>query len=322
MKSLAITALTTLLLTAGPFGAAADEFPSRAVRIIIPYAAGGSSDTGTRLVQESFSRELGQPVVIENRGGGGGLNATDAYFKSDHDAHTLLLGGIAPLTIIPNLRSVSYVPERDFVPIGTVWRSAQTLVVRPGLGVKTVAEFLAHAKANPGKVTIASAGLATVAHLAAELLEREAGIDLINVHFRSTGDTLPQILSGQIDGLFGDASLVAPHVKAGTVVAIAVAAPHRSPALPETPTFGEAGYPTVEAEGWHGLGVLAKTPAAHVKRLRDALSKAQASPDYQSRLKNQGGSAGEPGPEAMSKLIRTDSAKWGVIVKAANIKMN
>ncbi len=138
MKSLAIAALGTLLLGAGSF-AAADDFPSRAVRIIIPYAAGGSSDTGTRLVQESFSRELGQPVVIENRGGGGGLNATDAYFKSDHDAHTLLLGGIAPLTIIPNLRSVSYVPERDFVPIGTVWRSAQTLVVRPGLGVKTVA---------------------------------------------------------------------------------------------------------------------------------------------------------------------------------------
>jgi tripartite-type tricarboxylate transporter receptor subunit TctC len=272
-------------------------------------------------VQDGLARELGQPVVIENRGGGGGLNATEAYAKSgEHDGHALLLGGIAPLTIIPSTRSVSYVSERDFVPIGTVWRSAQTLVVRRGLGAKTVAEFVAYAKANPGKVTVASAGVGTVAHLGGELLKHEAGIDLIHLPFRSTSESLPQLIGGQIDSLFGDASTVAPQVRAGKVVAIALAAPQRSPALPDTPTFGEAGFPKVEAEGWHGLVVLSKTPPAHVKRLRDALAKAQSDPAYLAKLKQQGATASPFGPEALAKLIRADAAKWSRVIKAAGIK--
>jgi tripartite-type tricarboxylate transporter receptor subunit TctC len=314
-------ALAALAVTLGAPTALAADFPTRAVRIIVPYAAGGPSDAGARLVADPLARELGKPVVIENRGGAGGLSGTEAFLTGELDGHTILLGGIAPLTIIPASRKVAYVAERDFVPIGTVWRSAQTLVVRPTMGVKTLPEFLAYAKAHPGKVTIASAGLGTVAHLAGELLKRETRIDIIHVPYRSTGASLPAVIGGQIDGLFGDASTLAPHVAAGSVVAIGVAAPQRSPALPDTPTMGEAGYPTVEAEGWHGLVVSSQTPAATVQRLRDALQKAQSDPGYQDRLKQQGATAGELGPDALAKLIRTDAAKWDAIVKAANIKI-
>ena len=167
-------ALAALVLGLSAVAATAQDFPNRPIRIIVPYAAGGPSDTGTRLLQEPLSRELGKPIVIENRGGGGGLNATEAYFKMEQDGHTILLGAIGPLTIIPALRQVSYNVEKDIVPLTTVWRSAQVLAVRPGLGVKNVKEFVAYAKANPNKVTIGSAGVGAVTHLAIEVLKREA----------------------------------------------------------------------------------------------------------------------------------------------------
>jgi tripartite-type tricarboxylate transporter receptor subunit TctC len=270
-------------------------------------------------VSDGLTRALGQPIIIENRGGGGGLNGTETFLAGELDGHTMLLGGIAPLTIIPWIKKVSYVAERDFVPIGTLWRSAQTLVVRASLGVKSMAEFVAYAKAHPGKITIGSAGIGTVSHLGSLLLQREAGITLVHVPFRSTSQSLPLLLGDQLDGLFGDAATIAPHVKAGKIIALGVAAPQRTPALPDTPTIGEQGLPVVEAEGWHGLVVSAQTPPDHVKRLRDALRAAQSDPAYLARLKAQGATIGEPGPDALGRLIRTDSAKWGAIVKTANI---
>jgi len=269
----------------------ADDFPSRPLRVLVPYAAGGPSDTGTRLAAEPLSRELGKPVVIENRGGGGGLNATEAFFKTEPDGYTILVGSIGPLTIIPAFKPVGYDVEKDVVPLSTVWRSAQVLAVRPTLGIKTVAEFVAYAKAHPKTLTIGSAGIGAVTHLAIEVLKREAGIDVIHVPFRSTSESMPQVLGGQIDGLFGDASTVAAQVNAGKAIALGVAAPQRSPALPDTPTIAEAGYPGVEAEGWHGFVASSKMPPDHVKRLRDALRAAQSDPIYQDRLKKQGATA-------------------------------
>ena len=181
----------------------ANDYPSQPLRIVVPYAAGGPSDTGARLAAEPLARELGKPVVIENRGGSGGLAATEAYFKAEANGYTILVGAIGPLTIIPAFKSVTYDVEKDVVPLSTVWRSAQVLAVRPSLGVKTVAEFVAYAKANPNKVTIGSAGVGAVTHLAIEVLKREAKIDLIHVPFRSTSESLPQLMGGQIDALFG-----------------------------------------------------------------------------------------------------------------------
>ena len=213
----------------------------------------------------------------------------------------MLLGGIAPLTIIPWTRKVSYVTERDFVPIGTVWRSAQTLVVRSSLGVKTMAEFVAYAKANSDKVTIGSAGIGTVSHLGSELLQRVAAIKLIHVPFRSTSESMPQVLGGQIDGLFGDASTVAAQVNAGKAIALGVAAPQRSPALPDTPTIAEAGYPGVEAEGWHGFVASSKTPPDHVKRLRDCATRRAERSDLSGSAEKAGRDRGRIRPRRVGR---------------------
>ena len=298
----------------------AQDFPSRPLRIVVPYAAGGPSDTGTRLAAEPLARELGKPVVVENRGGGGGLNATEAYFKMEADGYTILVGSIGPLTIIPAFKPVGYDVEKDVVPLSTVWRSAQVLAVRPSLGIKTVAEFVAYAKANPNKLTIGSAGVGAVTHLAIEVLKREAKIDVIHVPFRSTSESLPQLMGGQIDALFGDGPIIAPQVHAGNIVALAVAGPERGRALPEVMTMAEAGLPTVEAGSWFGLVVSSKTPAPIIERLQHAVVTAQKDPAYLEKLAAQGASAGVPGPASFAALIKQDAAKWGAIIKAAGIK--
>ena len=321
MKSMAKSLLVAVLAVAGAAAANADDFPSRALRVIVPYAAGGPSDTGSRLAAEALGRVLAKPVIVENRGGGGGLNATEAYLGIEPDGYTILVGSIGPFTIIPAAKKVTYDVEKDFVPLGTVWRSAQVLAVRRSLGVTTVAELVAYAKQHPGKVTIGSAGVGAVTHLAIELLKREAGIDVIHVPFRSTGETLPALMGGQIDALFGDAPILAPQVHSGNVKALAVAAPKRAPALPEVPTMGEAGFPGVIAESWYGFVVSAKTPPAIVKRLQEALATAQQDPDYQQKLAKQGASAGDLGPEPYAALIKTDAAKWRAIVTAAGIRL-
>jgi tripartite-type tricarboxylate transporter receptor subunit TctC len=321
MKSMAKALLVAMLAVAGAGPASADDFPSRPLRVIGPYAAGGPSDTGSRLAAEALGRVLDKPVIVENRGGGGGLNATEAYLTIEPNGYTILVGSIGPFTIIPAAKKVSYDVEKDFVPLGTVWRSAQLLAVRRTLGVTTVADFVAYAKAHPGKVTIGSAGVGAVTHLAIELLKREAGVDVIHVPFRSTGETLPALMGGQIDALFGDAPILAPQVHAGNVQALAVAAPTRAPALPEVPTMGEAGFAGVIAESWYGFVVSAKTPPAIIRRLQEALATAQRDPDYQQKLAKQGASAGDIGPEPYANLIKTDAAKWRAIVTAAGIKL-
>ncbi len=321
MRSMAKALLAVTLAVAGAGLGRAEDFPSRPLRVIVPYAAGGPSDTGARFAAEALGRVLNQSVIVENRGGGGGLNATEAYLGIPPDGYTILVGSIGPFTIIPAAKHVSYDVAKDFIPLGTVWRSAQLLAARKTLGATTVAEFVARAKADPGKLTIGSAGVGAVTHLAIELLKREAGIDVIHVPFRSTGQTMPALLGDQIDALFGDAPILAPQVHAGKIQALAVAAPKRAAALPEVPTMGEAGFPGVIAERWYGFVVASKTPPTIVKRLQDALLAAQADPIYQQKLAQQGASAGEPGPGPYAELIKTDAAKWHAIVTAAGIKL-
>jgi tripartite-type tricarboxylate transporter receptor subunit TctC len=319
-KALLSVALALVAPVHVPTNLLAQDFPSRPIRIIVPYAAGGPSDTGARLIVEPLSRELGKPIVVENRGGGGGLNATDVYLNSDQDGHTILVGSIGPLTIIPALKAVPYNVERDVVPLTTVWRSAQNLAVRKSLGVKTMAEFVAYAKANPNKVTIGSAGIGAVTHLAIELTKHEAGLELVHIPFRSTSESLPQLLGGQIDALYGDGPIIAPQVRSGNIVAIAVAGPKRGLALPEVMTMAEAGYPGIESESWFGLVVSSKVPAPVVQRLQAAVVAAQKDPAYLESLAKQGASAGEPGPASFATLIKKDAAKWKTVITAANIK--
>jgi tripartite-type tricarboxylate transporter receptor subunit TctC len=263
---LAVAALTV----AGP-AFAADDYPNRAIKVLVPYAAGGSSDTGSRLIQEAMSKALGQPLIIENRGGAGGLIATEQYMKEPADGYTILLGAIGPFAVIPGGKKVSYDVEKDFAPLGFVWNSAQVLAVHPRVPAKTLPEFIDYAKKNPGKVSIGSSGFGSISHLTIELFKREAGIDIIHVPFRSTGASLPGLLSGSVDAMVGDAVVVAPQVESGMIKALAVASPERSIALPDTPTMKESGLPGAIAESWFGFVVHAKTPAPIIEKLRSAM---------------------------------------------------
>jgi tripartite-type tricarboxylate transporter receptor subunit TctC len=299
-----------------------EDFPTRSIRVIVGYAAGGPSDSGARLMSEPLSKQLGQPVVIENQSGGGGLNSTESYAKYAPDGYTLLLGAIGPLAVIPAAEKVDYDPIKDFTPLGLVWTSALTLAINPRLGIKTLRDFVAYAKANPGKVTIGSAGVGSVTHLAAALFMHEAGIDLVHVPYRSTSESLPALMGGQIDALFGDTPIIAPQIKAGDIVALAVAAKKRETAIPDVPTMAEAGQPNVEAASWFGFVASSKTPAPVIKRLQEAMSAAQKDPDYLAKLTKQGVSFGDPGPEAYGNLIKTDAAKWKAVIDEAQIKFD
>jgi tripartite-type tricarboxylate transporter receptor subunit TctC len=316
-----LTAAAVLTLAAQAT-AVADDFPSRPIRVLVPYAAGGPSDTGARLAAEPLGRQLGQSVFIENQGGGGGLNATESYARYAPDGYTILLGAIGPLTIIPAAEKVSYDPMHDFVPLGTVWSSALTLAVSPTLGIKTLKDFVAYAKAHPGKVTIGSAGVGSVTHLAIELFKHEAQIDLNHIPFRSTSESLPALMGGQIDALFGDTPSIASQITSGNIVGIAVAANKREIAIPDVPTMAEGGLPTVEAASWFGLVVSAKTPPAIIKRLQDAMIAAQKDPAYAAALAKQGASYGDPGPDAYAELIKKDAEKWKTVITEAGIKLN
>jgi tripartite-type tricarboxylate transporter receptor subunit TctC len=310
-----------LALSLASGAAIAQDFPSRAVRILVPYSAGGTSDTASRLVSDPLGRHLGQSVYVENRGGAGGLTATEAYFHLPADGYTLLVGAVGPFAIIPATRSVSYSVERDVVPLGTIWRSPQLLAVSPKLGVKTMAEFIAYARANPGKVSFGSAGVGALTHLSIELLKREAKLDVAHVPYRSTGGTLPALIGGHIDAAFGDISVLASYVQSGAITALALAAPQRSLLLPELITMVEAGLPGVQAENWFGLVVSSGTPAPAVTRLKAALAATQNDPAYRESLAKQGTSAGEPGAESFAQLVRSEIARWKPIVTAPGFKI-
>jgi tripartite-type tricarboxylate transporter receptor subunit TctC len=320
---LTITSLS-IAMAAIIFGhrAMAEDFPTRPIRVIVGYAAGGPSDTGSRLMAEPLSKQLGQPVVIENQPGGGGMNSTISYANFPPDGYTLLLGAIGPLAVMPGAEKVKYDPIHDFVPLGLVWTSPLTLAVSPKLDIKTLKDFIAYAKANPGKVTIGSAGVGSITHLAAALFMHEAGIDLIHVPFHSTSESLPALMGGQIDALFGDTPIIAPQIEAKQIIAVAVAAKKREKSIPDVPTMAEAGQPNVEAASWFGFVASAKTPAPVVKRLQDAMNAAQKDPNYLAKLSQQNVSFGDPGPAAYGDLIRSDAAKWKKVIDEAAITLN
>ena len=305
----------------GSVTASAQEFPSRPVRILVPYAAGGTSDAAARLITEPLSRQLGQSVYVENRGGAGGLSGTEAFFALPPDGYTLLLGAVGTLVIIPTIKQVSYNPLADLVPLGSIWRSPQLLAAHPKLGLKTIPELKAYAAQRPGTLTIGSAGVGSLTHLALELFKREAEIDLIHVPFRSTGGTLPALLGGQIDLMFGDVALLNSHVRGGALNALAIAAPRRSNLLPDLMTIAEAGLPKVQAENWYGLLISVRTPAPVASRLQAAFEAAQRDPAYIESVNRQGITAGEAGRAAFTELMHDETRKWQPILSAPGFKI-
>ena len=214
--------LALCMLAAPASVAGAEDYPTRAVRILVPYAAGGPSDTGARLLSTAFGKALGTAVVVENRGGAGGLTGTEQVLQAEADGYTLVVGAVGPLVYIPASRIVQYNIKADLIPLGLIWQSPLVLVVNPKRGIKNLAEFVAFAKANPGKLTVSSAGLGTNTHMASELFKHEAGVDLLHVPYRGTGAALPDLLSGQVDATISDVAVMAPLIRDGKLTPLAV----------------------------------------------------------------------------------------------------
>jgi tripartite-type tricarboxylate transporter receptor subunit TctC len=313
--------ITVVFATAATCAATAfaDGFPTRPIRIIEPYPAGGPSDVGTRLMVNYLSAKLGQPLVVENKPGAAGLNGTESFLTMPPDGYTLLVGAIGPFAIIPAAVKVSYNPTTDFAPLALVWRSSQVLVVNPKLGIKTLPEFIAKAKADPGKLTVGSAGTGSITHMSIELLQQEAGISLIHVPFRSTAETMPAVMGGQIDAAFADVTLIPEFVKSGTLTAVAITAPERSNVLPDLPTTTEGGLPRVDTQNWFGLVASAKTPPDVVAKLKSATAAVLADPAYRDNVARQGLTLKDWDGDSFQKLIRAEIAKWTPVVKAAHL---
>jgi tripartite-type tricarboxylate transporter receptor subunit TctC len=300
----------------GTFAAQADDYPSRPVTIVIPFTAGGPADTAARTISEVLRHHLGQPVVAENRPAASGITGTESVALGEADGYTILLGGIAALALIPPVQKVRYDVAKDFAPLGLIWRSPQVFAVRPALGVKTVADFVAYAKSSPGKVTIGSAGTGTVTHLAGELLKRESGIDLVHVPYRSTANSLTDLVGGHIDAIFGDVAILQPHVNSGAIRGLAITSPERSALLPNLATMREAGFSGVRTEVWYGLLASARTPGPILDRLKAAVAAAQVDPAFAGSLAKFGIRPSEPGSEAFAKFIRDEIARWTPVVTA------
>ncbi len=317
MKPILEFAALTIALAAG--SAQADDFPTQPIRLVAPFSAGGPTDTAGRLIAPALQRQLGQSVVIENRPGASGVPGTESVVSGANDGYTLVVGGIAPIVLVPAVRKLRYDVERDLVPLGLIWRSPQVLAVRPSLDVHTVADFIAYAKAHPGGVTVGSAGVGTITHLANELFRRETGITFTHVPYRSTSNSITDLMGGQIDAVFGDVAILSPHVKAGAIRALAITAAKRSPLLPELPTMAEAGLADVQTEVWYGLLAPARTPAPVLARLKTAVKAAQLDPDYRAALVKLGIVIDNVGAEPFAEFIHAESKRWTPILKEAGI---
>jgi tripartite-type tricarboxylate transporter receptor subunit TctC len=320
MKTFAawICAASTLVLAHQ--AAMADDYPSRTIKMVVPYSAGGPTDLAARKVAELLGPKIGESVVVENRGGAGGIAGTEAVANAKADGYTLLVGATGPLVVSPSIKKLRYDVNKDLQPVAEIWRSSQLLAVHPKMGVKTLAEFIAYAKKNPGKVTIGTAGNGTLPHLLLEYMNGQAGIKLVHVPYRGTAAVLPNVLGGQIDAIIGDAAVIAPNVKSGALVPIAVTAPERSTLLPDVPTMAESGYPKLVAESWYGLMAPAGVPADAMKKLVPAVQAALADPVFQAALKKQGATVVATSPEKFGAHIKEETEKWGPVARGAGLK--
>jgi tripartite-type tricarboxylate transporter receptor subunit TctC len=320
MRLLVVAAMALAL--AATKSHAEQAFPTRSVRVIDAYSAGGSSDLAMRLLVDAFSRELKQSVYIENKPGAGGQIGTAAFLDAAPDGYTLMIAANAILVVAPAAKTVRYDPEKDFIPIGLIWRIPQVLAVRPGLNVNNLSQLITRAKSADSHITMGSAGVGTSTHLAMELLKYETKGNFTHIPFRGTGNSLQALLSDQIDGLFGDVTILAPYVQSKKVIGLALTGSSRSRLLPDLQTTAEAGLPVLASGAWFGLAAPAKTPPEIVAKLRAALKAAQMDPTYRRNVAAKGVDIENWDAESFAALIKSDRAKWTPIIRAAGIKLD
>jgi tripartite-type tricarboxylate transporter receptor subunit TctC len=297
----------------------AQAYPSRPVRIIVGQAAGSGSDIAARLLAQRLSERLGQPFVVENRPGAGGNIATEAVVRSPADGHTLLLVVSANTINATLYDKLNFNFVRDIAPVAGIFRVPQVMEVNPSFPAKTVPEFIDFAKANPGKVNMASAGIGSVHHVAGELFKFMTGVDLVHVPYRRTTPALTDLLSGQAQVMFDVTPSSTPHIKAGKLRALAVTTATRADVLPEIPIMGDF-VPGYEASAWLGFGAPKDTPAAIIDMLNREVNAGLADPKIKATFADLGAAALTLSPADFGKLIAEDTEKWGKVIRAANIK--
>jgi tripartite-type tricarboxylate transporter receptor subunit TctC len=321
MRALSFFVLATALFCSGCTAAtAASNYPERPVRFIVPFAPGGTTDVLGRIVGEKLSTRLGQPFVIDNRAGANSVIGCEILAHAAPDGHTIIIVAAGFAVNATLARSLPFDTLRDFAPVGTVAGGPYLMVVHASVPAKTVAEFIAWAKARPGGVNYASTGIGSPPHLAAELFRLSAGLDLQHVPYKGGGAVLPDLLAGRVSMFFGSISTLRAPVQAGKVRAIAVTTLKRAPAMPDIPTFAESGLPGYEVNGWYGMLAPARTPRNTIAALNAALRASLEDADTRARFTTNGLDPMPGSPEEFGALIRSEVAKWGKVIRAAGIK--
>jgi tripartite-type tricarboxylate transporter receptor subunit TctC len=316
---LAVALVAGFGLQAAP--AAAQDYPSRPITLVVPFPPGGSTTIVARIVADKMSEALGQSIVIDNRGGAGGTIGSRAVSKSEPDGYTILLGYSGTLAIGPSLYgNVGYDPRKDFEPIGRIGTAPNTLVVHPSFPVHSVAELIAYAKANPGKVNYGSAGIGTVSHVCGEYFANVAGIKLTHIPYKGTGPAIIDLLGGHIPMAFAPVPATHENTQSGKLRMLAVTSAVRSSLLPDVPTIAEAALPGFEAVLRYGLVAPPGTPRAIIERLNAALNAALASEDVRARLAIDGAEPLPGTPADYGADIDREETQWSKVVKASGAK--
>lgn len=315
-----LACLGLLLLAGAAF--AQGTYPSRPIRLVVPFVAGGASDILARAIGQGLSDELGQPVVVDNRAGAGGNLGSDHVAKSAPDGYTLVLASVGTHAINSSLyKKMPYDPVKDFTPIALFATVPTVLVVNPQVKANSARELLALAKARPGALNYASAGIGTTQHLAGEMLKESAGVDVVHVPYKGGGQAVGDLLAGQVTFMFPNIPVVHSHIKAGKLKALAVASSKRSSALPDVPTMAEAtGLKDFEVSTWFGILGPAGLPAETTQKLHRAINKVIASDAVTTRLEAQGATPLESTPEAFREFMVKEVDKWARVVKRAGIE--
>ncbi|HEX8009627.1 MAG TPA: tripartite tricarboxylate transporter substrate binding protein [Casimicrobiaceae bacterium] len=320
MLRLAILAALTVGSLAVHPADAAEPYPSKPVKLIVPQPPGGQSDVLGRMLGDRLAELWKEPVVVENHGGAGGTIGADLAAKAPADGYTVLVGGLNNLAVAPALvKDLRYDPIRDFAPVGGMARVPYALAVNRNVPATTLAELIAYARAHPGRLTYGSGGNGSMSSLGAELLKSMAGVDIVHVPYRGSAPSIKALVSGEIDMMFADRSLLAPHAKAGTLRLIAAAGAARASAAPELPTVAEQGWPGFAIEPWYGVVVPAGTPSEVVAKLAEGLHEILRTPEVRQRLEQLGYEPMADTPERFGALIRSETEKYAALIKRAGI---